>query len=453
MKNRSKLTIFTTLLSVLACFGLLSRAQAAEGDIGGGNTVEGFKALNSSTVTGGFNTGLGWFSQGFITTGQFNTAAGAGSLDVNITGTSNTAAGTAALLLNIGKSADNNTAVGTNALLHNSFTATSPATATDNTGVGVFALYNNLDGADNTAVGSFALESNHASDQTAVGSGALEANVNSFENVAVGFHASNALVGGAGGFNGFSVAVGFQALALATNGQNTAVGDNALNGITTGGFNTAIGDLAGDGLRDGNSNNILIGAFVEGHAGENNFTRIADNNTRTAGTSGVFFGGISGATISNTPPNNIVIVNALGQLGTAIASSERFKKDIEPMGKTSETIYSLRPVTFHYKDDTTKLFQCGLIAEEVAKVDPDLITLDNTGKPGSVRHDQINSMLLNEFLKEHKKVEEQQATISELKNEVQTVVAQLKEQAAQIQKVSAQLEVSKPAAQVVTNKP
>jgi hypothetical protein len=123
------------------------------------------------------------------------------------------------------------------------------------------------------------------------------------------------------------------------------------------------------------------------------------------------------------------------------------------MGKTSEAIFSLRPVTFHYKDDPTNMFQCGLIAEEVAKVNPGLITVDDKGKPASVRHDQINSMLLNEFLKEHKKVEEQQASISQLKSEMQTMVAQLKEQAAQIQKVSAQVEMSKAAPQVVVNKP
>jgi len=121
------------------------------------------------------------------------------------------------------------------------------------------------------------------------------------------------------------------------------------------------------------------------------------------------------------------------------------------MGKTSEVIFSLRPVTFHYKYDT-KTPEWGLIAEEVAKVSPDLAVMQE-GKPYAVRWEEINAMLLNEFLKEHKKVEEQQATISELKNEVQTVVAQLKEQAAQIQKVSAQLEVSKPAPQVVAHKP
>ena len=123
------------------------------------------------------------------------------------------------------------------------------------------------------------------------------------------------------------------------------------------------------------------------------------------------------------------------------------------MGESSEVIFSLRPVSFHYKGDETNLPCFGLIAEEVAKVNRDLTLLDKEGKPFTVRYEQINAMLLNEFLKEHKKVEAQQATISELKNEVQTVVAQLKEQAAQIQKVSAKLEVSKPAPQVVVNRP
>ncbi len=123
------------------------------------------------------------------------------------------------------------------------------------------------------------------------------------------------------------------------------------------------------------------------------------------------------------------------------------------MDKTSEAIFSLRPVTFHYKNDKTNTPQFGLIAEEVAKVNPALIGVDKEGKPHSVQYMKVDAMLLNEFLKEHKKVEEQQASISQLKSEMQTMVAQLKEQAAQIQKVSAQLEVSKPAPQVVTNKP
>jgi len=134
-------------------------------------------------------------------------------------------------------------------------------------------------------------------------------------------------------------------------------------------------------------------------------------------------------------------------------SSARFKKDIESMGQSSEVLFSLRPVSFRYKGDESNLPCFGLIAEEVAKVDSDLIIRDKEGQPLSVRYEQINGMLLNEFLKEHKKVEAQQASISELKSEMQTMVAQLKEQAAQIQKVSAQVEMSKPAPQVVVNKP
>ena len=123
------------------------------------------------------------------------------------------------------------------------------------------------------------------------------------------------------------------------------------------------------------------------------------------------------------------------------------------MGETSKAIFSLRPVTFHYKNDPTNTPQFGLIAEEVAKVNPALVGVDKEGKPHSVQYMKVEAMLLNEFLKEHKKVEEQQASIGQLKSEMQTMVAQLKEQAAQIQKVSAQLEVSKPAPQVVVNKP
>jgi O-acetylhomoserine/O-acetylserine sulfhydrylase-like pyridoxal-dependent enzyme len=159
-----------------------------------------------------------------------------------------------------------------------------------------------------------------------------------------------------------------------------------------------------------------------------------------------------------------VIVSDNGQLGTA-ASSRRFKKDIQPMDKTSESILALKPVTFHYKTDTKGIAQFGLVAEEVAEVNRDLVVRDKEGKPYAVRYEQVNAMLLNEFLKEHRKVEEQsreileqRTTITELKSSVvqqqkglQTVTARLEDQAAQIQKVSAQLEASKPAPQMVNN--
>ena len=156
-----------------------------------------------------------------------------------------------------------------------------------------------------------------------------------------------------------------------------------------------------------------------------------------------------------------VIVSDTGQLGTVV-SSERFKKDIATMEKASEAILSLRPVTFHYKTDTKGTEQFGLIAEEVAKANPALVLPDKEGKPYTVRYDAVNAMLLNEFLKEHRTVEELQATVAQQRKdseataarqqkEIEVLTASLKEQASQIQKVSAQLEMSKPAPQTVLN--
>jgi predicted ribosome quality control (RQC) complex YloA/Tae2 family protein len=141
-----------------------------------------------------------------------------------------------------------------------------------------------------------------------------------------------------------------------------------------------------------------------------------------------------------------------------MASSERFKKDIATMNQTSEAILSLRPVTFHYKTDTTGTPQFGLIAEEVAKVNPALVLPGDDGKPYTVRYDAVNAMLLNEFLKQHKKVEQQQAVISQLESKVTKQEANATRQEKQIealtaglQKVSAQLQVSKSAPRTVLN--
>src|SRR5262249_55732090 len=164
---------------------------------------------------------------------------------------------------------------------------------------------------------------------------------------------------------------------------NTALGDRAGFNVTGGG-NTLIGAGAGFALTGG-GNNICIGEGVSGIAGESDTTRIADNSAPIGGTtSKVFFGGINAATVgaANAP----VLINARGQLGTAV-SSARFKQDIESMDKASEVIFSLRPVTFHYKGDDTNTPCFGLIAEEVAKVNPDLILPDKEGKPRSVRYE------------------------------------------------------------------
>ncbi|PYJ94209.1 MAG: hypothetical protein DME62_05940 [Verrucomicrobia bacterium] len=152
-----------------------------------------------------------------------------------------------------------------------------------------------------------------------------------------------------------------------------------------------------------------------------------------------------------------VLIDTVGQLGTT-SSSRRFKKEIKPMDKASETILGLKPVTFHYKMDTTETPQFGLIAEEVTGVNPGLVVRDENGEIYTVRYDAVNAMLLNEFLKEHRKVQEQgrkaqeqEATITQLKKGMEVLTAQLKEQAAQIQKVSAQLEARKPAPRMVIN--
>jgi uncharacterized coiled-coil protein SlyX len=239
--------------------------------------------------------------------------------------------------------------------------------------------------------------------------------------------------------------------------------------------NTLIGDGAGSALTTGGGN-ICIGSEVAGHAGESGFIRIANNNLPEppivmANFSRVLIGGIHDTAITNLT-NRTVQVNAAGQLAGIVVSSARYKKDVEPMDKASESILALRPVTFHYKEDKTNKLCFGLIAEEVAKVDPALVELDKEGKPLGVRYDDIPIRLLNEFLKEHKKVEEQQASITaqqatiaeqqasiaELKSTVaqqqkgmEMLTAQLDQQAAQIQKVRADLEVSKPAPQVVNN--
>jgi hypothetical protein len=432
MKNRSWLTLFTTILSVLACFGLLPQIQAApdvvpapDGCYSGFTTAEGCNALQHLT-NGAGNTGLGWRSLFSNTTGNYNTGVGAGALILN-TADSNTAVGAAALLLNT--TGGLNTAVGTDALVHNN-------TGDSNTAVGAFALFTNAGaGISNNAVGRGALFNNTTgSFNEAMGVNALGGNTTGSNNIAIG---DDALISNVGG------------------GGNTAVGQSALFS-TTGSNNTAVGSGAGSNTSTGNSN-ICIGSGVTGVAGESNAIRIGENAAQVGGTnSKTFIGGIFGATIGAA--NAIVGVNANGQLGTA-PSSARFKKDIEAMDNHSEVIFSLKPVSFHYKGDESNLPCFGLIAEDVAKVNPDLILLDNEGKPLTVRYEQINAMLLNEFLKEHRKVNAQQASIAELKSTVaqqqkgmEVLTAQLKEQAAQIQKVRARLEVSKPAPQVVTNK-
>jgi len=204
--------------------------------------------------------------------------------------------------------------------------------------------------------------------------------------------------------------------------------------------NVALGAGAGILITQGN-NNIDIGNLV-GVTGDSATIRIGNVQTRT------FIAGISGIPVTGTA----VVVDGSGQLGVA-PSSKRFKEGIRPMDNESETILALKPVTFHYKKeiDPKKTAQFGLVAEEVENVNPDLVVRDEEGKPYSVRYDQVNAMLLNEFLKEHLTVKDQGATIAQQQKEINALKAELKEQASQIQKVSAQIQLSKPEPQTVLN--
>jgi uncharacterized coiled-coil protein SlyX len=308
-----------------------------------------------------------------------------------------------------------------------------------NTAEGDDALFSLTTGSNNTGSGFEALLSNTIGfNNTATGFAALGHNTTGFNNTADGV---DALFGNTTGHN--NTADGqFALISNITGSSNTANGFEALAGNTTGSNNIALGLLAGFNLTTGD-NNIDIGN--QGVAAEANTIRIGNVGSQTA----TYIAGIT----SRTSPRGVpVFINANGQLGT-VTSSARFKDEIRPMDKTSEAILALKPVTFHYKKelDPERIPQFGLVAEEVEKVNPDLVVRDDQGKVYTVRYDAVNAMLLNEFLKEHRRVQEQQATIAQLQKSMETLVARLKDQASQIQKVSAELELSKPPPQMVGN--
>jgi Chaperone of endosialidase len=470
LKTTSPLLITLALL----CFALSPIAQAVVPPPDGGypnfTTAEGQNALKNLT-TGAANTAVGWYSLFTDTSGSFNTGVGAGTLVLN-TGDDNTATGVAALLLNTtgadntangtatlvnNSTGGNNTAVGSFALNSNSTAFNNTAvgagalrtntTGQSNTATGVGALISNIDGGGNTATGVFALNANTTGslntatgfaalqnntgiNNTAMGAGALDSNTTGDVNTAIGADALSSNNTGDG-----NVAIGAEALSSNTTGDvNTAIGWRALQKNTTGAINVALGFSAGFNVTTAN------GVICINHAGAN-----VSNTT--------WIGGVYGVTTQSgtTAP---VIVSNNGQLGT-LSSSERFKKDIAAMEKTSEAILSLRPVTFHYKTDTTGTPQFGLIAEEVAKVNPALVLPDKDGKPYTVRYEAVNAMLLNEFLKEHRKVEALQASFARQEKDFLATVAQQQKQiealTTGLQKVSAQLEASKAAPQVVNN--
>jgi uncharacterized coiled-coil protein SlyX len=313
-------------------------------------------------------------------------------------------------------------------------------TGTFNSALGFLSLSALTTGNFCTGVGAGALLLNTADGNTAVGAAALLSNTTGSNNAANGFGALFSNTGG---------------------NDNTAIGLNALNSNTTGNFNTASGAGALINNTIGNNNTALGVVAGSGVTTASNVIAVGSDGANVSNS--CFIGNIRGVTTVNADAIPVLIDSA-GQLGTA-SSSAKFKKEIKPMDKASEAILALKPVTFHYKSDKRDTPQFGLIAEEVAKVNPDLVVRDKNGEIYTVRYDAVNAMLLNEFLKEHqaflkqqRKIEVQDATIAQLKSTVakqEATTAQEQRQiealTAGLQKVSAPLEASKPAPQVVNN--
>jgi hypothetical protein len=475
------LPLLTAVL--LNCLALSPEARALNPPPDGGypfaTTAEGDGALGSLTLSGKGrptavnNTALGFDTLFNNTGGNSNTATGARALFDNITGSANTATGYQALFHN---TVSGNTADGFEALNSNT-------TGPGNSATGYQALYHNTTGNGNTADGYQALFHNTVDGNTADGYQALLSNTIGGNNTATGWEAlHDNTIGGS------NTATGWEALLSNTSGGgNTATGQNALHDNTTGKANTAMGNGALYGSMDGSSNtavgaaallnlisnsnpgrppvgNTAIGTdaginlFVgdgniyigdEGTEGsyESDTIRIGAAGLQTA----TYIAGIYGNEFIGSP----VVVKSDGQLGVGVGfiSSARFKDEIKPMDKTSEAILALKPVTFRYKKDLDpkSIPQFGLVAEDVEKVNPDLVARDRDGKPYTVRYEAVNAMLLNEFLKEHAAFLEERRKVHKLEGALEAVNKRLKEQDAKIDKVDAKVELSRPVPQVAVN--
>jgi hypothetical protein len=518
MKSTIRLLVMSL---VVLCFALLPQAQAVVPPPDGGypnfTTAEGTKALFSLT-TGSANTAVGWYSLFSDTAGSFNTGVGAGTLVLN-TGDENTAIGTAALLFN---TVSGNTAVGSRALLNNTtggtvaniqgidvgpnvaigqqalenntvassntavgyqalqsfttgpvgleqaglctavgFRALANTTALgnsafgfqalssntegiSNTAVGQLALFNNTQGGSNAAFSAGALSANTIGDgNTAIGFVALGTNVDGSDNAALGYGALDNNIGG----NSNTAAGAFALQDNTTGNNNTAVGDGALLHNTAGNQNVALGFAAGENATTGD-NNVYIGALMEGVAAEANHTYIRNINTTS---------------VSGGGTDTVTVNLATGLIGH-LSSSQRYKEEIKPMDAASEALYQLKPVSYRYKKDidSTQSPAFGLIAEEVAAVSSALVACNSEGQPESVHYEMVNAMLLNEFLKEHKTVQELKSTVlgqqSIIAQQRQTFEHRLAEQEKQIkalttivEKVNAQLAMNNSAPRVAAS--
>ncbi len=366
-----------------------------DGGYPNGNTAEGLNPLLNLT-SGGYNTAIGYETLYNNTSGSENTATGALALYNNGTGNFNTANGNG-------------------------------------------ALARNTTGAYNTAIGLGALNVANAADNTATGALALQATTSGFYNTATGV---SALYENTIGY--YNVASGVSALFYNVIGHdNTAEGFQALLN-NKGSFNIGVGSNAGANLSNG-SNNIDIGNV--GVAGDAAKIRIGKQGTQTA----TYVAGIYGKTVASGT-KVAVMIDSTGKLGTVV-SSARFKKEIKPMDKASEAILTLKPVMFRYKEelDPDGMPQFGLIAEEVEKVNPDLVVRDEDGKVSTVRYEAVNAMLLNEFLKEHRKVEELRAIVAKQDATSAQQQKQIEALTVGLRQITAQVESGKPAPRVAIN--
>jgi len=375
---------FNTAMGTNALFSLTPSSCSTSPPVGCSNTASGYEALYSNT-TGYYNTASGYQALYSNTTGNQNTASGVGALYFNTTGTLNTASGVSALYFNT--TGKDNTASGTYALSYNT-------TGSNNTAFGVTALLNNTTGKDNTASGTYALYYNTTgSNNSASGYNALAINTTGSSNSASGAQAL---------------------YANKTGGFNTASGIEALYHNTSGNYNIAEGYKAGFNLKTG-SNNIEIGN--QGVASDNNTIKIGTQGTQAA----TFIAGIYNTSVTGSA----VMVSSTGQLGVTV-SSERFKTAITPMGPNSAKLEQLRPVTFKLKSDATGTRQYGLIAEEVAKVYPELVVRDGSGRIDGVRYDELAPMLLNEVQKRDAAQDQQNAAQTAEIRDLKQQMAELK---------------------------
>jgi hypothetical protein len=422
---------FTLIVLISGWFAIIQLSQAAcrKGCSSGENTFLGDSALVNNQ--GDSNTATGGIALESNTSGSKNTANGQSALYSNTTGSFNTAVGAGAV--EMFTTASNNTGVGYLALA-----GEGPATPT---------------GANNTAIGNLSLCSvQSGSNNTVAGYQALLRDSSGSNNTAEGYQALFVNTIGAD-----NVAIGYQALLANTAGiTNVAVGAFALDNSMTGAGNIAIGFAAGSGVTSG-SNNIDI---ANNGASESSTIRIGSTNQTNT-----YVAGIYGVTVAGGIG---VIVDSSGHLGTS-TSSARFKENIQPMDKASDVILSLQPVTFRYKHelDPKGIPQFGLVAEQVEKIDPQLVARDEQGRPYSVRYEAVNAMLLNEFLKEHSKVEEQTralrtdaSEIARLKFDLATQrkdfiqqQQQIKALTSSLQKVDERLELMKSQPRLVTGQP